>query len=141
MQTQTDWGNFCRDICKEWLNANPNIIGGCNVDQAGNMDPAVVEIDESYFICCKYNRGCWLDGHWVFGGIGTRQSFLLDVPDRTRPTLEALVQQYILPGTPTLSRIGWASYHETDQIGSGIYTHMMSSSMTYPAYHRQAALC
>lgn len=107
-------------MCEEDLERHSQEIGG--IDDSGN--PIIVEIDESKFFHRKYHCGVWRPGHWVFGGI-ERQSgrcFLVEVPDRTAETLEAKIQEYILPSTHIMSD-GWASYVNVDKICNGIYTH------------------
>jgi len=47
---------------------------------------------------------------------------LVEVPDRHANTLEALVEQYILPGSHIISD-GWAAYANLNQIRNGIYMH------------------
>lgn len=121
---QVDWGNFMRDICEDHIDRNPCIVGGFDVDQNGVMTPKVVEIDESLMSRAKYNRGRHPRDCWVFGGIerGSRKCFLVEVPDRTRATLEQKIEEFILPGTHIMSD-GWASYGYIDEIQGGIYTH------------------
>ena len=47
---------------------------------------------------------------------------MVEVPDRTRQTLERLILQYINPGSHIMSD-GWAAYANIDQINGGIYSH------------------
>ena len=72
----------------------------------------------------KYHRGRRVEERWIFGGCEreTGRVFMVEVPDRTRATLEAAVLRHITPGTHIMSD-GWASYHNLDQIQGGIYTH------------------
>jgi len=121
--TQTDWGNFCRDVCEAYLFQNQHQLGGYRIvnDQ---MVPAEVEIDESFFFKRKANRGRYRAGSWVFGGIerDTGKTFLVVVEQRDAATLENAIQEYILPGTRMISD-GWAAYGAIDQINGGVYTH------------------
>ncbi len=89
-----------------------------------NGDRIIVEIDESHFFKRKYNRGRMLGNHWVFGGIqrNSGECFLVEVPDRTRQTLETEIQQYIAPGTRIIHD-GWASYAEIHNIPGQDYDH------------------
>ena len=89
--------------------------------EIGGID-VVVEIDETKFFHRKYHRGLWREGHWVFGGIerGSGRCFLVEVPDRTRETLEDKIKQYILPGSHIISD-GWPSYARIENINGGIY--------------------
>ncbi|XP_065642327.1 uncharacterized protein LOC136073956 [Hydra vulgaris] len=118
--TLVDWGNFCRDICEEEIETNPNVVGGINHDGT----PVIVEIDESKFFHCKYHRGQWCSGHWVFGGVerNSGKCFLVEVPDRSAETLQEMILRYILPGTHIVSD-GWASYGGIENIQDGIYSH------------------
>ncbi|KAL8589047.1 hypothetical protein ACOMHN_055060 [Nucella lapillus] len=88
-------------------------------------EPIVVEIDETKYFHRKYHRGQWREERWVFGGIArdSGKCFMVEVEDRTRSTLEALIQEWILPGSHIISD-GWRSYHHVEQIGGGgLYTH------------------
>jgi hypothetical protein len=88
-KTAIDWSNFLREECEVWMMNNPDEVGGID----DNGDAVEVEIDESKYFHRKYHRSQWNDGHWVFGGIerGSGKCFLVEVPDRRAPTLEALV--------------------------------------------------
>jgi hypothetical protein len=115
-----DWCNFMREECEIWMVNHNETIGG--MDAQGQA--IVVEIDESKYFHRKYHRGQWHDGHWVFGGIerNSGKCFLVEVADRRAPTLEALILQYILPGSHIVSD-GWASYANIANLNHGIYTH------------------
>ena len=52
---------------------------------------------------------------------GSNECFMVEVPDRTAATLEAIVFQYIFPGMYLLSD-SWP-YGNLANIGQGIYTH------------------
>lgn len=118
--TIVDWCNFMREECEVWMSTHSETIGGMDA----NGEAIVVEIDESKYFHRKYHRGQWHDGHWVFGGIerDTGKCFLVEVPDRRARTLEALILQYILPGSHIVSD-GWAAYANIQQLNHGIYTH------------------
>ena len=119
--TVIDWANFMRDVCQEFINRNPQEIGGFG----DNGQQLTVEIDESLFFHRKYHRGEPRGGgHWVFGGVERESGrcFMVEVPDRTRATLEPIIQQFILPGSHIMSD-GWPAYANIPQIGGGIYTH------------------
>lgn len=118
--TTVDWCNFMREECQIWLANNSEVVGG--MDDQG--DAIVVEIDESKYFHRKYHRGQWHDGHWVFGGIErlSGKCFLIEVPDRSARTLEALILQFILPGSHIVSD-GWASYANISTLNHGIYSH------------------
>ena len=107
-----DWYNFIRDVVAEYFLDHPIAIGGPGT---------IVEIDESKFGKRKYNRGRWVEGHWVFGGIerGTTHSFMAVVPDRSAATLLPIIQTYIRPGTLIISD-EWRAYCRIPSLG---YTH------------------
>jgi transposase-like protein len=116
----TDWCNFMREECANWVETHASEIGG--VDD--NFNPIVVEIDESKYFHRKYHRGQWREGHWVFGGIERESGrcVIMEVPDRRAETLEHCIMQHILPGSHIISD-GWAAYANIDRIGHGIYSH------------------
>ena len=58
--TLVDWYSFARKVCLQIAISDNEQIGG---------DGVIVETDESKFGKRKYNRGCRVDGCWVFGGI------------------------------------------------------------------------
>ena len=59
---------------------------------------------------------------WVFGGIerGSKDSFMMVVPDRSKNTLMPIITQYIRPGTTIISD-EWRAYCD---IGVSGYTHL-----------------
>nr|KAG5698923.1 hypothetical protein BaRGS_024844 [Batillaria attramentaria] len=120
-RTVVDWMNFIREVCEEDLRLHPQQVGGLD-EQTGL--PVIVEIDESKYFHRKYHRGQWREGHWVFGGIERESGrcFMVEVPDRTRATLEPIVLQYVLPGSHIISD-GWRAYGNLAQVGGGIYLH------------------
>ena len=101
-ETITDWKNYLREVCADYLIKNPAIIGGPGLS---------VEIDESSFSKRKYNRGRILPNQWVFGGIcrETRECFAYAVPDRTKNTLLNIIKTCIRPGS-TIYSDKWKSY-------------------------------
>lgn len=76
-----------------------------------NGAPIEVEIDESKYFHRKYHHGHYREGHWVFGWCErkTGKCFLIEVPDRSAPTLQAEILRHILPGSHFISD-GWAAY-------------------------------
>ncbi|GFN74420.1 hypothetical protein PoB_000092600 [Plakobranchus ocellatus] len=93
-------------------------IGGFNDDG----EQITVEIDESLFFHRKY-RGAHRGGHWVFGGVerDTGKCFMVTVPNRTRATLEPVIERFILPNSHIVSD-GWAAY-ENIALRGGVYRH------------------
>ena len=72
----------------------------------------IVEIDEAKFGKRKYHRGHRIEGVWVFGGVERtpeRKMFVSVVEDRTAETLEAVIKQYIKPGSIVYSDL-WKGY-------------------------------
>ena len=59
--TVIDWYNYCREVSADRImNHHAGQIGGPGM---------TVEIDESKFGKTKFNRGRYIEGQWVFGGI------------------------------------------------------------------------
>ncbi len=118
--TTVDWYAKCRGVCELWLQAHPMEVGG--LDRNGQR--LTVEIDESKFFRRKANRGRVGPGRWVFGGIERESGkvFMVEVPNRDRPTLHAAAVQYIRPGTHIMSD-GWPSYNGLDAIPGQNYVH------------------
>ena len=121
--TTVDWYNFCREVCTEALLRNPTQIGGMELVN-GQIEPKVVEIDESKFFHRKYHRGRYREGRWVFGGIErvSKKCFLVIVDRRDAATLLPLIEEWVLPGTHIMTD-GWLAYQQIPNIQNGIYTH------------------
>lgn len=119
-KTGTDWLNFMRDIACDWVQKHAPMIGGFTED----LEPIIVEIDESAFGKPKYHVGHHGDTRWVFGGIQrhTKLCFAQVVEDRSAEILLPIIQKWISPGSCIMSD-GWSSYQHIDQIESGIYSH------------------
>ncbi|XP_019862099.1 PREDICTED: uncharacterized protein LOC109590640 [Amphimedon queenslandica] len=113
--TIVDWFNFLRDICADYFLSNPTVIGGPG---------SVIEIDKSKFGKRKYNRGRYVDGHWVFGGIerGTSNCFMVAVADRSAATLLPIIYKYVRPGSTIISD-QWRAYSSLSSVSSG-FTHL-----------------
>ena len=75
-----------------------------------------VEIDESKFGKCKYNRVRLIEGQWVLGAIyhETKEMFLVTVPSHDKETLIPIIKDKIKPGTTILSDC-WKSYDCLDK--------------------------
>ncbi len=73
--TLVDWDMFCRELCGIVLSHENEVIGG-----AGK----IIQIDESKIGKRKYNKGHFVEGQWVFGGIedDSRNSFIVCVENR-----------------------------------------------------------
>ena len=112
-KTVVDWCNFHRDICTNHFERHPILLGG-----PGN----VVEIDKTCLGKRKYNVGRRVPKQWIFGGynVENKVGFLVQVNDKSKRTLEALIRQYIHPGSLIVTD-GWASYADLDELG---YNHI-----------------
>lgn len=121
LHTQTDWANFCREVCSTYLENNPIELGGIDLN---TNEPLVVEIDESVFCKRKYHRGRRRDHTWVLGAIERHSGrcFLVPVADRTANTLNQVILRYILPGSRIISD-GWAGYNQVSTLANGVYMH------------------
>lgn len=93
---------FCQ-LVSEVVEEEDTIIDGSGI---------VVEIDESKLGKRKYNRGHWVEGVWVLGGVertAERKTFLCSVPDRTAETLLGVITQHVMPGSIVMTDM-WRSY-------------------------------
>ena len=70
-----------------------------------------VEIDESKFGKTKFNRGRFIEGQSVFGGIcrQTKACFLVPIGQRDKDTLLPIIRAHILPGTCVMNDM-WKVY-------------------------------
>ncbi|GFS57297.1 putative transposase-like protein [Trichonephila clavipes] len=77
-----------------------------------------VEIDESKIGKRKYNKGHFVEGQWVFGGVEreTGRCFLVAVHGRTAETLLGLIESWIKPRTTVISDC-WKSYERLSERG------------------------
>ena len=113
--TSVDWRSFCSEVTIDWLRKQEPI---------GN-DGVVVEIDETFFVKRKYERGRPLSSVWLFGGIErvSKKKFIVPLieekQDRSAATLIPLIKKYIRPGTVIVSD-GWKAY---SSLASEGYTH------------------
>ncbi|KAG0417725.1 hypothetical protein EQH57_0904 [Dictyocoela roeselum] len=82
-----------------------------------------VQIDESLFNRRKYNNGRFKKPLWVFGGVevGTNRCFFYEVNDRSKNTLQPLIDLNIKKGTNIVSDM-WRSYIGLDEKGYRHYT-------------------
>ena len=113
----------------------------------------VVEVDEAKFGKRKYGRGRLVEGTWILGGIqrGNNACFLAPCPGNKRdePTLVALIQQFVLPGT-TIITDGWKAYCNLGNYGyvhtdvnhsenfvdpaTGAHTNLIEGTWTHAKY-------
>lgn len=112
-ETICDWFTYCLEVCCDIVSEHSRPIGGPGF---------TVEIDEGKFGKRKFNRGRYVDGQWVFGGIcrETKDVFLIPVGRRDRETLLPLILKNILPGTTIISDC-WRAYSILGEID---YNHL-----------------
>ncbi|GFR08180.1 putative transposase-like protein [Trichonephila clavata] len=113
-QAVADWRNYASDVLIDYIVVNTEKLGG-----GGGK---TVEVDESKIGKRKYNRGHFVEGQWVFGGVEreTGRCFLVAVHDRTAETLLGLIESWIEPGTTVISDC-WKSYERLSERG---YNHL-----------------
>uniref|UniRef100_A0A914YER6 ISXO2-like transposase domain-containing protein n=1 Tax=Panagrolaimus superbus TaxID=310955 RepID=A0A914YER6_9BILA len=102
-KTIVDWKQFFRDICIDFYERNPIVIGGPGVE---------IQIDETVITKRKYHRGRMpASEKWFFGGIevASGRAFMVPVNRRDRDTLIPLIQRHIRPGSIICSD-RWAAY-------------------------------
>ena len=80
-----------------------------------------MEIDECKMGKRKYHKGRVVDGQWVLGGIerGTKNLFLVPVPNRTSRTLIPIIKERVAEGA-TIYTDCWRAYLALSSHG---YTH------------------
>ena len=113
-KTVIEWSTFFREACITSIMDQSQAIGGNGIE---------VEIDESKFGKRKYHRGHRVEGQWVFGGrekYDKSKIFMVPVPNRKAATLEAIIKQWIKPGTIIHSDC-WKGYSKLAKMG---YTHI-----------------
>lgn len=99
-----------RQLVSSALKPEDQIIGGPGI---------IVEVDETKLGKRKYHRGHHVEGVWVLVGIEQRENgkiFLVPVPDRSGPTLDALVSRHVLPGS-TVHTDMWPGYSNLSALG------------------------
>lgn len=94
---------------KDAYNSIPKTIGGPGI---------IVEIDESKFGKVKYHRGHRVEGVWVFGMVERtpeRRIIMVQVENRKKTTLEALIAKYVHPQS-TIHSDCWRAYDKLCEI-------------------------
>ena len=121
LPTSVDWRSFASEVCETWV-GQQQPIGGPGT---------VVEIDETYFVKRKYNRGRALGSVWLFGGIerDSDRTFIVplseplssDAQRRDAATLIPIIEKHVLPGS-TIHTDCWAAYRRLSNAGYAHYT-------------------
>jgi transposase-like protein len=109
-KTITSYINYFRQLVSESLANDDAIIGGDNV---------VVEIDESKFGKRKHNRGHYVEGVWVIGGVERseeRKIFAEVVQERSASTLLDVIVRHVKPGTIIHTDM-WKAYSDLEAFG------------------------
>ena len=103
---------FREAICY-YIEIHSTRIGG--IDNEGNQK--IVEIDESLFFRRKYNRGRIQNEQWYIGGIerGTRNVFIVPVPNRNAQTITHVICENVLPGSKIITD-QWRAYNAALEI-------------------------
>ena len=102
-KTACDYYSFFEKLVADEISETIQKIGGQNV---------IVEIDESKFGRRKYNKGHWVEGTWIVGGVERtpeRRMFAVAVNDRSTDTIEAIINQCVEPGSIIYTDF-WKSY-------------------------------
>jgi len=99
-QTAVDWDNFHREGCCRWMLANQQ---GVKIGGPGK----VVEVDEMQYKRKKHGVGrkTSTSDVWVMGGVerGSQRIFLVIVKDRTKQTLQSVIERYVKKGTTVIT--------------------------------------
>lgn len=112
-KTVTDWYNFCMEVCFIDITRNVEKIGG---------EGKFVEIDESVFGKRKYNRGKFVEGQWVIGGVerGSLSCFFEPIKKRDNKTLTEIIKKHVKEGTVIVTD-EWKGYTGLEKCN---YKHM-----------------
>ena len=131
-RTSVDWRSFCSEVCQGWVERQEP-IGGPGI---------IVEIDETYFVKRKFNRGRILKRVWLLGGIERNSSkkfivplsrpLSVDVQRRDGGTLIPLIKKPVLPGT-TIHTDSWAAYRRLKDYGFAHFTVNHKENFVSPA--------
>ncbi|GFS92362.1 putative transposase-like protein [Trichonephila clavipes] len=107
LQVVANWHSYASNAIIEHIVLNIEKLGG-----------KTVEIDESKIGERKYNKGHFMQGQWVFGGIERKMGrcFLVAVHDKMAETLIGLFESWIEPGTTIISD-NWKSYKKLSERG------------------------
>lgn len=102
-KTVVKWTSICRNVCLVIINKNSEKLGGPG---------KVVEIVEAKFGKQKYNRGQYIEGQWIFGGMerNSNKMFLIMVPNQSQENLLDIIKEWVLPGTIIMSNC-WKTYN------------------------------
>lgn len=99
--------DLAREVICNFIHDNGQMIGGREADGGRK----IVEIDESQFFKRKYNQGRLVNGQWYVGGIerGTRNCFIVPVPNRNAQTMVSVISSYVNDGSLIITD-KWRAY-------------------------------
>jgi transposase-like protein len=117
--TITSYMKYFRELVISTLEDDNHIIGGEGV---------IVEFDESKFGHNKYNRGRYISGVWVVGGIERtveKRCFVQVVQNRTAETLHDIISRHVAPGSIVHTDLwrGYIGISELNNITHGTVNH------------------
>jgi len=95
-KTIGNWCQILRNLCCRWIRDYPFEFGGLN----DNLDPVIVEVDETKFFNRKYSKGRYKQGHHVFGTFerNTKKCSFHIIPKRKAAHILPLIRAHLLPG-------------------------------------------
>uniref|UniRef100_A0A0L8FHC4 ISXO2-like transposase domain-containing protein n=1 Tax=Octopus bimaculoides TaxID=37653 RepID=A0A0L8FHC4_OCTBM len=108
-KTAIQWYELCRKVCSGKMLRDKALLSGPSHE---------VEKEESLYFKRKSHVGRIGHQTWVVGCYDptVKKGFLQRVPDRSAATLEAVIIEYVLPGT-IVHTDKWGSYRNPQQLG------------------------
>jgi len=114
-ETVTKWQNAVLELMRIDEESQPEDVRMMGGPNWATGEDSIVEIDESKFGKVMYGYGHPVAGAWVVGLIERKRGLVVGkfvaqvVPDRSAPTLEAIIAHYVRPGTALYSDM-WKGY-------------------------------